>query len=282
MDTTLTIAQALQLGANLLSASEGAATLEAEILLCHCLQKSWAHLRAWPETLLGEDVQDCYRRLLARRQHGEPIAYIIGYKEFWSLRLKVSPAVLIPRPETEHLVELALERIPPEARWKIADLGTGSGAIALAIAKERPLCHITAVDMSAASLQIARENAADHHIPNISFHCGSWFTPLGGERFQMIVANPPYIAEHDAHLQQGDLRFEPSHALSASADGLEDLQHIVSHAPEHLVEPGWLLLEHGYQQGDSVTARLMQRGFSEVKCFADYAQMERVSVGKFR
>lgn len=285
MDKPLSIAQALRLGGKSLGSSleipAETAALEAEILLCHCLQKTRAQLRTWPDTLLSKDEDTCYRRLLMRRQQGEPIAYITGYRDFWNLRLRVSPAVLIPRPETEHLVELALQKIPASARWQIADLGTGSGAIGLAIASERPHCHVTAVDISASSLEIARENAALNHIRNVSFHQGYWFTPLAGKHFQMIVANPPYIAEHDNHLQQGDLRFEPSQALSAKADGLEDLQHIISCAPDYLAEPGWLLLEHGYQQGEAVTTLLKKYAYREVQCHADYAQLERVSEGKF-
>jgi release factor glutamine methyltransferase len=280
LNKTPTIAQALQYGRDLLILSQQEASLEAEILLGHCLQKTRAQLRARPEILLSDNANDCYQRLLERRRQGEPIAYITGYKEFWDLRLRVTPAVLIPRPETEHLVERALERIPPDARWNIADLGTGSGAVGLAIAKERPHCHMTAVDKSAPSLEIARENAAENCIQNISFQQGSWFSPLGDKRFDMIVANPPYIAENDLHLQQGDLRFEPPEALSAKADGLEDLRHIISCAPAHLAPAGWLLLEHGYQQGASVMALLQENGFLKIQCYADYAQLERVSGGQ--
>jgi release factor glutamine methyltransferase len=285
LDKPISIAQARQLGSKLLSADReipvDTAALEAEILLCHCLQKNRAYLRTWPQAQLSKDQETHYRQLLARRQQGEPIAYITGYKEFWDLRLRVTPAVLIPRPETELLVELALARIPVDARWHIADLGTGSGAIALAIAKHRPRCLVNAVDLSTASLKLAGENAADNHVNNVSFHQGSWFAPLTGKRFQVIVANPPYIAENDPHLQQGDLRFEPPQALSSKHGGLHDLQHIISQAPHYLNEPGWLLLEHGYQQGDSVTALLKRYGFCEVQCHADYAQLERVSMGKF-
>jgi release factor glutamine methyltransferase len=281
LNKPLTIAQALRLGGEILSAGQDISSLEVEILLGHCLQKSRAYLRAWPEAPLSKDIETRFRQLLARRQQGEPIAYITGHKEFWSLRLRVTPAVLIPRPETEHLVELALEKIPELARWHIADLGTGSGAIGLALAKERPHCQVVAVDISAASLEIARANAAEAHIQNIHFLHGSWFAPLADWRFQMIVANPPYIAESDTHLQQGDLRFEPRHALSAKDNGLDDLQHIIDHAPDHLTEPGWLLLEHGYQQGGPVMARMKKRGFKEVQCHADYAHLERVSAGKF-
>ena len=279
--TKPTIAQALQYGTELLRPTQEAAALEAEILLGYCLQKNRAYLRTWPEIHLNIIVSTQYQQLLLRRQQGEPIAYLTGHKEFWDLRLRVTPAVLIPRPETEHLVELALERIPSDAQWQIADLGTGSGAIALAIAKERPRCQITAIDVSADAIEIARQNAVQNQILNLSFQIGSWFEALTNKRFDVIAANPPYIAENDPHLHQGDLRFEPSRALSAKANGLEDLRHIVSHAPRYLIGPGWLLLEHGYQQGDAVTTLLKEHGFSQVRCHADYAQLERVSLGRF-
>ena len=280
--TKPTIAQALQYGTELLRPVQVAAALEAEILLGHCLRKNRAYLRTWPEKHLSEFVYSQYQQLILRRQQGEPIAYLTGYKEFWDLHLRVTPAVLIPRPETEHLVELALARIPAEVQWQIADLGTGSGAVALAIAKERPRCQITAIDISTDALEIAQENAAQNQIHNIEFRLSRWFEALAEERFHIIVANPPYIAENDPHLQQGDLRFEPTQALSAKAGGLNELQHIIYHAPRYLTEPGWLLLEHGYQQGDTVTAMLTERGFYEVQCHADYAHLERVSIGQFR
>jgi len=280
LQTTLTISQALQLGRKCLQPHHDSAALEAEILLCHCLAKNRVYLRTWPEKSLSPEALTRYEQLLARRARGEPIAYITGHKEFWDLVLRVTPDVLIPRPETEHLVELALEKIPVDAQWQIADLGTGSGAIALAIAKERPQCHITATDHAAASLEVARDNAANNNIANVSFRQGFWFEALAGERFHIIVANPPYVAETDPHLQQGDLRFEPQRALSSGTQGLDDITHIISHALPYLKAPGWLLLEHGYQQGDMVVALLRQHGFCETRCHSDYAQRERVSVGR--
>jgi release factor glutamine methyltransferase len=281
LDKTSTIAQALQMGREQLQFHYDSAALEAEILLCHCLEKNRAYLRTWPEKPLTADALAHYQQLLTRRQQGEPIAYITGYKEFWDLRLRVTPEVLIPRPETEHLVELALEKIPPNAAWHIADLGTGSGAIALSLAKERPRCQMTATDQSAASLAVAKDNAMHNNIQNVRFRQGFWFEAVTDEHFHMIVSNPPYVAENDTHLQQGDLRFEPQRALSAGPDGLDDIEYIIARAGAHLKTPGWLLLEHGYQQGDAVLALLQRHGFCDLQCHSDYAQLERVSLGRY-
>lgn len=281
MENRQTIAQALKFGTVLLQPHHDSAALEAELLLCHCLDKSRAYLRTWPEKMLDHETLERYRQLLQRRQQGEPFAYITGQKEFWDLQLQVGPAVLIPRPETEHLVELALEKIPPDAHWHIADLGTGSGAIGLAIAKQRPNCRITATDKSPAALETARNNASINRISNIQFVLSAWFEELGKEQFHLIASNPPYVANDDPHLQQGDLRFEPHEALSSGPQGLDDIQHIIAHAGAHLMPPGWLLLEHGYQQGDAVPALLKKYGFTEVQCHSDYAQRERVSMGRF-
>lgn len=281
MDNRQTIAQALKFGTAILKPHHDSAALEAELLLCHCLDKSRAYLRTWPEKILDHKTLEHYQQLLQRRQQGEPFAYITGQKEFWDLQLRVTPDVLIPRPETEHLVELSLEKIPADATWEIADLGTGSGAIGLAIAKQRPNCRITATDKSPAALEIARHNASANGVNNIQFMHSTWFEELCNQRFNLIASNPPYVAKDDPHLQQGDLRFEPHGALSSGPEGLDDIRHIISRAGAHLMPPGWLLLEHGYQQGDAVPALLKQHGFTEVQCHSDYAQRERVSLGRF-
>jgi release factor glutamine methyltransferase len=280
LENNYTITKTLQLGRELLQPHHESAALEAEILLCHCLNKSRAYLRTWPEKPLNKEVLAQYQQLLARRQQGEPIAYITGYKEFWDLRLHVTPEVLIPRPETEHLVELVLEKIPADAAWHIADLGTGSGAIALAVARERPRCRITATDQSSASLAVAKDNALHNNIHNVRFRESYWFEALENECFHMVVSNPPYVAENDPHLKQGDLRFEPVSALSSGPQGLDDIEHIIRHAGAYLTAPGWLLLEHGYQQGDAVVQLLRNNGFKDVQCHSDYAQLERVSAGR--
>lgn len=254
--------------------------MEAEILLAFCLNKNRAYLRSWPEKSLTAGQIHEFQGVVQQRHEGKPIAYITGYKEFWDLTLRITPAVLIPRPETEHLVELALEKIPTDVTWRVADIGTGSGAIALAIAKHRPLCQVIATDISTDALHIAQYNAQHCNIKNVQFRQGAWFEPLAEEKLQMIVSNPPYIAEDDPHLQQGDLRFEPAYALSSGENGLAHIRHIVAGARDHLAAPAWLMLEHGYQQGDAVLALLKQHGFHNTQCHSDYAQRERVTVGQ--
>ena len=261
--------------------SEGAARLEAEILLCEALHCDRSYLHTWPERTLDAEQQAQYQQLIARRVSGEPIAHITGLRDFWDMTLRVTADTLIPRPETELLVELALERSPPDSAWHIADLGTGSGAIALAIARERPRCQLVATDASAAALAVAQDNAGRLGVGNIEFRHGSWFVPLAGESFALILANPPYVHPEDPHLQRGDLRFEPASALSASPDGLSDLRHIIRVAREHLSPPGWLILEHGYDQGAALRQLLNEAGYQQVETFRDLAQQERTTLGQW-
>jgi len=231
------------------------------------------------ETLAAEHAEPL-RDLYARRARGEPIAYLTGRREFWSMDLHVTPDVLIPRPETELLVEQALARIPPDAAWTIADLGTGSGAVALALAKERPHCHLMASDISTAALGVARRNAQHLNIRNIEFRHGEWFAPLAGLVFNLIVSNPPYVAEGDTHLAQGDLRFEPATALVAGHDGLEAIRRIVAVAAPQLAPEGWLLLEHGADQGVPVARVLAARGFTAISGYTDLAGHDRVTAAR--
>jgi len=276
-----TIEASLKNAVQRLRATQDAAQLEAEILLAFTLEKPRSYLRAWPQSKLEESQQSQYLQLIERRVKGEPIAYIIGTREFWSLDLKVTPATLIPRPETERLVELALEKIPNNTPRRIADLGTGSGAIALAIAKERPLCQITATDASPQAIEIAKINRDTHKLSNVQFVQSHWFYAFQEtDKFDLIVSNPPYVAIEDPHLQQGDLTFEPSTALVSGPDGLDDIRQIVASSATHLTPGGWLLLEHGYDQGKAVTQLLKENGFNSIECIADYAQNERVSMGK--
>lgn len=254
--------------------------LDAEALLCHLLQRDRSYLRAWPERELEDDLLEQFNALVKRRQQGEPLAYLIGWREFWSLKLKVTPATLIPRPETELLVEQALQHIPPNATWRIADLGTGTGAIALAIASERPSCRITATDFSKEALAVAQENAAQLAVTNIEFRHGSWCAALGDERYELIAANPPYIDESDDHLQRDGLPFEPQTALTPGGDGLSALRTIITEAKSHLTAPGWLLLEHGYDQGTAVRDLLMAAGYDEVATQRDLGNQERLSLGR--
>lgn len=254
--------------------------LDAEALLCHLLQRDRSYLRAWPERDLESNLITQFNTLIMRRQQGEPLAYLIGWREFWSLKLKVTPATLIPRPETELLVEEALQRIPLNATWRIADLGTGTGAIALAIASERPDSHIVATDFSHDALAIASENATQLGIKNIEFRHGDWCAPLRDEQYEMIVSNPPYIDSSDNHLQHDGLPFEPQSALTPGNDSLAALRLIIDQAKQHLAAPGWLLLEHGYDQGTAVRELLQQADYHEVATLRDLGNQERLSLGR--
>lgn len=266
--------------AEALALDAASARLEVQYLLQHVLNTSRAWLLAHPEAALGATQQADHDALMQRRLHGEPIAYLLGEREFYGLRLMVSPATLIPRPETELLVDLALQRIPPHGKERVLDMGTGSGAIAMSIAHNRPAAGILACDASVAALDVARMNAQRLGIGNVFFAQSDWFTTLGAQLFNLIVSNPPYIAEGDPHLQCGDVRFEPLSALASGDDGLRDIRHIVSHAKPYLDRRGWLLLEHGYGQAAHVRELLQQNGFEEVFSAHDLAGIERVSGGR--
>lgn len=253
---------------------------DAEILLGFVTGRARTFLRAFGETLLTPQQQEQLERLLARRERGEPVAYLIGEREFWSLPLSVSPATLIPRPDTECLVELALERLPSSS-CHILDLGTGTGAIALALASERPDCKVIGVDLQPEAVALAQHNAQKLKIGNAQFLQGSWFAPLAGQTFALIASNPPYIDSADPHLGQGDVRFEPSSALVAQQHGLADLSAIVQQAPHYLESQGWLLLEHGWQQGESVRALLQAAGFISIATRRDYGDNDRVTFGQW-
>jgi len=253
--------------------------VDAEFLLVHVLGKSRSWLFAHRDDLAPETCVAPFRSLVDRRAAGEPVAYLTGQRGFWRFDLAVSPATLIPRPETELLVELAVERLPVDRPLRIADLGTGSGAIALALAFERPRAHVVATDASAAALDVARANAAALHLRNVEFREGDWLSPLAGERFDLIASNPPYIAIGDPHLGEGDLRFEPASALSSGADGLDALRAITGRAPAHLGDDGWLLVEHGWDQGAAVRGLFAAVGFIEVETARDLEGRDRVTLG---
>ncbi|UYK76136.1 peptide chain release factor N(5)-glutamine methyltransferase [Xanthomonas sacchari] len=253
---------------------------DAEALLLHALQRDRAWLFAHARDPLADEVADGFQALLARRVQGEPVAYLTGRRGFWTLDLAVGPATLIPRADTERLVELALERLDPAPGRRIADLGTGSGAIALALASERPRAQVLATDLSTAALAVAQANAQAHGLGNVAFAHGPWLAPLAGQRFDLIASNPPYIAAGDPHLQQGDLRYEPASALASGPDGLDDLRRIVADAPAHLLPGGWLLLEHGWDQGAAVRALLEVAGFAEVATYQDLEARDRVTLGR--
>lgn len=258
------------------------ARIDAELLLLHVLGKPRSWLIAHADDVLDPPLVEAYEGLLARRQVGEPVAYIVGRRGFWSLDLEVTPATLIPRPETELLVELALERLPRGDEARVADLGTGSGAIALALAHERPHVRVIATDASAAALAVASRNAVRLGIGNVTFMQGDWLAPLGDQRFDLIVSNPPYIEANDPHLAQGDLRFEPIGALASGRDGLDDIRRIVEDARAHLVPQGWLLFEHGWDQGPAVQLLLRDAGYADVFTAQDLERRDRVSGGRWR
>ncbi len=275
------IRAAIQVASQALNASSDTARLDAELLLCKVLAKTRSYLFTWPEKELTPDQQQSFQQLIAQRSTGTPVAYLLGYREFWGMELAVSAATLIPRPDTELLVQVALERLETYHSPKILDLGTGTGAIALALAKERPDAQITAVDQSLAALAVAQINAQKLNLTKLEFVQSDWFSAFTKEsQFDLIVSNPPYIADSDPHLEQGDLRFEPRSALSSGADGLKDLIHLIQNAPYYLKPQAWLLLEHGYDQGSAVIQLLSKRGYTELACYQDLGGNDRVSLGR--
>ena len=276
-----TFSELLTDAARRLAAISETPRLDAEILLAAALARPRSYLHAWPERMPEPKQSARFTVWLERRGAGEPLAYILGRREFWSLELEVSPDTLIPRPETELLVELALARLPVDRPVAIADLGTGSGAIALALAVERPLARIVATDRNPAALTVAQRNARRLDIRHVEFREGDWCAPLGNERFDLIAANPPYVAAADPRWRQGELRFEPPGALVSGADGLDALRAIIAQAPNVLKPGGWLLLEHGYDQGETVPALLRERGFDAVSDHRDTAGISRTSSGRW-
>lgn len=253
--------------------------LEARLLMMHVLDKTRVQLITQDDLQPSVPQQLAYQSLVQRRLGGEPIAYLVGHREFFGLELAVTPAVLIPRPETELLVELAQQRTPPAGR--VLDLGTGSGAIAIALAHQRPDLQVSACDISPAALDVARSNATTHHCA-ITFWHSDWYAGLPAGRWHTIVSNPPYIEQHDPHLQLGDLRFEPIDALTDHADGLSAYRQIIAGAT-HCIEPdGWLLMEHGYNQAADLRSLLAQHGFADIASWCDLAGIERVSGGRWR
>lgn len=255
--------------------------LDAEILLCHVLQKNRSYLYTWPQKQLTDDQYEQFQILLSQRIKSEPIAYLIGYKEFWSLNLQVTKDTLIPRPDTELLIEQALARLSPDSSDRIIDLGTGTGAIALAIAKERPHCHIIATDKSLAALQVAQNNAQQLEIYNLEFIVSDWFSSKL-EPARLIVSNPPYISINDPHLTQGDVQHEPHSSLVSGIDGLTDIRKIILQSHNYLLNQGWLLLEHGYNQAEQVYNLFVENAYQSVTSYNDLAGQPRVTAGQKR
>jgi len=258
----------------------GSTRLDTEILLCSVLKCNRTNLYTYPEQELSSSDIESFNKLINLRSEGLPIAYLTEQKEFWSLSFYVNQDTLIPRPETELLVETSLKYIPTNSVKEILDLGTGSGAIAIAIASERPQANITATDINDGALKIAKLNADSHQIKNVDFKKADWFDIANINSYDLIVSNPPYISTGDPHLKQGDVRFEPIAALTSGEDGLDDLRTIIQESSKHLNTHGWLLLEHGYNQGDVVRQLLIENGFTSPSTIKDYNGLERISFGQ--
>ncbi len=256
------------------------ARLDAELLLAAVLGKSRSYLHTWPDREVPSELAERFSADLQRRRSGEPVAYILGEQGFWSLNLEVAAHTLIPRPDTELLVETALALLP-QTPARVLDLGTGTGAIALALAHERPGWNVTGVDRVPEAVSLAERNRARLQLRNAVFRESHWFSALADQRYQLIVSNPPYIAAGDLHLAAGDVRFEPASALVAGADGLDDIREIIQQAPGYLEVGGWLLLEHGFDQATAVRALLTVRGFSAVESRRDLCGHERISLGRY-
>lgn len=270
-----------QAGQRLDAAGSESPRLDAQILLGHILQQPRSYLIAHADQILSPDQLQQAETLLCQRLEGRPIAHLIGRREFWSRELEVSPDTLIPRPDTEITLELALEKIPTDIRWSLLDLGTGTGALALMLALERPACQVTATEISAKALAVAERNRQRLGVETIRFLQGDWFALLTDQRFHLIVSNPPYIPDQDPHLERGDVRFEPRQALAAGPAGLDDLKRLIKQAPAHLHVDGWLVLEHGFDQAEIVGNLLKSHGFENVDSRTDLAGHPRASAGQY-
>lgn len=265
----------------LVNSTSDSISLDAEILLGFVLNQSRSYLYTWPEKRLSETEQIQFFQLIEQRKIGNPIAYLTGERAFFGLDFYVSPDTLIPRPDTEVLVEAALEKLAPknDQAWSFCDLGTGSGIIACTLKHHAPQCHATAVDLSSGALKIAQRNAERHQL-SIHFKQGDWFTPLQGQTFDLLVSNPPYIEEDDPHLVQGDVYFEPNTALTAGTDGLDDIRFLIAQSPTYLKPRGWLMIEHGYQQPDLVRKLFKQANFINIETRQDYGHRPRITIGQ--
>lgn len=264
-----------------LQANSESAMLDAEVLLCHSLQKNRSYLRTWPEKKLNLEQYTQFKSLLALRLQGTPIAYITGHREFWSRDFLVTPDVLIPRPDTETLIECCLHLIAPEKEANLIDLGTGSGIIAIILSLECPLLTISASDSSATALKVAKENAINHHVSQINFIKSHWFEQIPPQHFDFIISNPPYIDQEDIHLTQGDLRFEPSSALIAANKGLQDIVTISEQSRKYLKKGGYLVFEHGYNQKRPVHHILSQYNYQNIHCVHDLSGHARVTYAQW-
>ncbi|MCR8921489.1 peptide chain release factor N(5)-glutamine methyltransferase [Dasania sp. GY-MA-18] len=255
--------------------------LDVELLLAHSLEQNRTYLKTWPEREVSAAQQQQFQTLLQRRQAGEPIAHLLGSRGFWTLDLQVNPSTLIPRPETELLVEIALEKLAAKPNALVLDLGTGTGAIALAIASENSLWQVLGCDLQREAVALAERNGRLNKINNAKFLQSDWFTDIPKQQFDLIVSNPPYIDANDPHLSEGDVRFEPRSALVAGKQGLADIEHISVQAPAYLKPGAWLLFEHGYEQAEAVRALLKAHGYVAVATLKDIAGMDRVTLGQY-
>ncbi len=276
----MNIQQALQQASQNLADSSPTARLDAQVLLTHILQCNTAHLLAWPEKKLNEEQITCYQQLIQQRQQGLPVAHLTGLREFWSLNFSVNDSTLIPRPETETLIEFILDKFSNREKIKLLDMGTGTGAIAITIASEKPGWKIFASELSADALKLARDNSNTHQTNNISFVQSNWFNNIKHNDFDIIVSNPPYIANDDPHLLVGDVRFEPQSALSAGATGMDDIEHLCRHAKNHLKKNAWLIIEHGYNQKQLVSDCFAKNGFTQIEQKQDLSGHIRMTAGK--
>ena len=275
IQTTLTTAT------KCLTATSDSASIDAEVLLCHVLKKPRSHLRAWPEKQLTPEQQSLFQQLLEQRIHGTPVAYLTGTREFWSRDFKVNEHVLIPRPDTELLIELSLSLLSDKPNARIIDLGTGSGAIAITLAAELPDLEVWATDQSEQALKVAQENAATHQTQNIHFCLSNWFDSIKPSKFDLVISNPPYIDGDDPHLSQGDVRFEPDSALIAHNNGLKDIESITQQAQHYLKPGGTLLIEHGYDQQIAVQAIFNSFNYDNIQTHTDLSGNPRVTTGQW-
>ena len=274
----VTVTELLQKAEQIINSSESA-RLDAEILFCEVMQFNRSRIYSHPEQIVPADKSTLFQSLIEQRQQGRPIAHLTGKKEFWSLELAINKDTLIPRPETELLVETALQMIPDDTIFNILDLGTGSGAIAIALASERPDCNIVATDINTNALIMAKKNATTHQLENIQFYLSNWYQNIPSQEFDLIVSNPPYIRQDDEHLSQGDVRFEPELALVAGADGMQAINIILGNAKQYLASNAYLLIEHGYDQKQSVHEVFLKYDFRQPKTYQDLSGQDRITMG---
>lgn len=276
-----TISQSLTQACQIIDQASPSPRIDSEVLLCHVLNCNTAHLVTWPDKILDKNDETKFKQLIQKRLSGTPVAYLTGEKEFWSLKLNVSNDTLIPRPETELIIEAVLEKFSNNKQLSLIDLGTGSGAIAIALAHNMPHWNITATDISKTALELAANNANNLQLSNIDFIQSDWFDSFKNQLYDIVISNPPYIAEGDPHLNVGDVRFEPQSALTSGKTGMDDIVKITSQATKHLDKDGWLILEHGYNQKQQVFNCLTDAGYHNIMQYDDLAGNPRMSMAQF-